>query len=118
MPSLNIPWCLELWGKHIAQAAEQKSAFIAEFDCELGIDWEPDYYGDGYTYRVDSVTVEWGKNRHIITQKSDPELWVIIRRGIDNDAEKLRERILDGIGEAVSDQIYYASDDAACLEYR
>jgi hypothetical protein len=118
MPSLTIPWTLELWGKHIAQAAEQKSAFIAEFDCELSIDWEPDYYGDGYTYRIDAVTVEWGKNRHIITPKSDPDMWVILKRGIDNVAEKLRARILEGISESLSDQIYAASNDRAFMEYR
>lgn len=113
MPSLNIDWTLELWGNHIAQAADQKAAFIAEFDCELGVDWEPDYYGDGYIYRIDSVTVEWGKHRHIITQKSDPEMWVILKRGIDNEKERLKKRILEGIAEAVSDEIYSYNREAA-----
>lgn len=118
MPSLNIPWTLELWGKHIAQSSDMKSAFVAEFDCELNIDWEPEYYGDGYTYHIDSVTVEWGKNRHIITKRSDPEMWVILKRGIDNDAEKLKERILKGISEAVCDEIYSEERDRAFMEYR
>ena len=118
MPSITIPWCLELWGKHVAQAADMKSAFIAEFDCELSIDWEPDFHADGYIYSVDAVTVEWGKHRHIITPKSDPEMWVIIKRGIDSDCERLRERILDGISEALSDQIYSAANDRAFMEYR
>lgn len=118
MPSLKIDWCLELWGKHVAQTADKKSAFLAEFDCELGVDWEPDYYGDGYTYHIDSVTVEWGKHRHIITPESDPEMWVILKRGIDADAERLRERILEGIAESLSDEIYAASNDRAFMEYR
>jgi len=106
MPSLTLEWCIELWGRHIAQAAEMKSAFVAEFDCELTVDWEPDYDGDGYTYSIEAVTVEWQKHRHIITPKSDPELWVIIKRGLALDTEKLRERIHEGIDEALSDGIY------------
>lgn len=120
MPSITIPWTLSLIGKTTQpNAAGKKIGLLAEFDCELSINyWGESKYQDygwelqDYGWELDTITVEWSTppQTHVITPKSDPVLWEIIMRGWKADELALSDRIIEEIAEDDDNARYNAPD--------
>lgn len=116
MPSLTIPWTIEIIGKTLGtNAAGKKLGLVAEFDAELSINYWCESKYDEAGWELEFVTVEWKHppQRHIFTKESDPALWEIILRDFENNTA-LDDKIIEAIGEDIEG----SAADRAYEEYR
>ena len=103
--SLHIPYSLEITTK----TGPAKAGFVAEFDCQIDVDYE-----DDENWEITSVTVEQSRwnDEFSISAKTDPDLWKIVLRSIDADWKAIQEKILEWMGEDYSDRRAARCDDA------
>jgi hypothetical protein len=108
MPSITLEWTLPLTARRPGEFVNKPTGFVAEFDCELTINWWADE--DGYDYELDYVAIDDGKNdRFIISSETDAVLWPLMVRGFEYETRRttfLTERVRECIDEALSDEIY------------
>lgn len=108
MPSLTIPWTVSIIGKTLGtNAMGHKLGLVCEFDAELSINYWCESKYDDAGWELDSVVVEWNTppQRHIITKQSDPALWEVILRDV-NDNLSLSDKIIEAIGEDMENSRY------------
>jgi len=92
---LNIPYTLTI------AAAGDKSHFVTEFDCELEVTL------DGFEdWFINSVVFEGTATRpHIVTPKSDPDLWKLLERAFEHSSIKIADKVMEAAIEARNDRM-------------
>ncbi len=112
MPSITLEWTLPLIARRPGEFVNKPSGFVAEFDCELTINWWADE--DGYDYELEYVAVDDGKHdRFVITSETDAVLWPCLVRGFEYETRRssfLDDKVRERIDEALSDEVYDSAE--------
>ena len=101
--TLRVPYTLSLManvGRDVALNTI-KRGFVAEFDCELVVEYE-----DTDNWEVDHIRFEqtrWNEE-YTVSPTSDPDLWKLVERALEYDWKDLGDKVRELIVEAWYDR--------------
>lgn len=99
----HIPYTLSLLANIGRDAAlgTIRRGFVAEFDCELTVEYE-----DAENWEITDVRFEQTRfaGEFVVSAESDPDLWKLIKRGFDYDWKDLSDKIRECVVNAWEDR--------------